>query len=719
MTTFQAAKKKRLSFISRALAFLLIAAVVPGVYADIKMRPKAKIPETGKDFKREVDKYGLATPEPRNAEAAFYSGKSVDIVLEAATRYLGTVKFEIREQPAHGKLSQIRPHPGEQLNKAIVTYTHNGDNESLLDRFTYVVSIGTGSTSVAATVTLKGTKPLPLLEVVENPRFGKIQPGGSGTAKALVRNLGTAAFDSLITWPAPFSGPPTLKVEPGQEIEILLQGRPVAVGSYTLNHMLQPGVEKSRIKGLLDCILPFVITPSGLELKYDAASGSRKGVTKITNASDVAMKLTLDPGARVQVPASIEIAPKESVELPVSLPADDVTAFRGEVWVMLDTQKEKLFVTALPEPAQARLVAPLDGKIDFGTVEKGKVGEMKITIANDGGEELMVSAPDVPPFSLVKHQTRVGAKAQADFLLAFDAGEGGRYTKTFTLGGNGGVITLQLAGTMNDPRRMIQPGQSGDVQNPHLDRSNPERKGGAAKPSASSGGTRSKGFTTTTTTPPPPQAAVKTSNVSLTTTPVVTPTSRSVVSPKTEDESGTTEAKLAPLVKWSEMSPTVQMAAGLAQARGFGIGDDPNRRSKVFTEDVKGIGLLATGRDHLVIGWQSPEPEPARYQVEYPVMIASKTTGLLTKTWLPMKEWEPASAPDGMTAAKVYGLSPGSQYEFRVCAIDGDDKFSLPSDVLITSTLPPLRMPWWVWTILSALVVLAGVLIVNQRLSSR
>jgi len=98
-------------------------------------------------------------------EATFVAGGSVDIVLEASTRYLGTVEFEIREKPKHGVLGPMRLRSAKENNKVVVTYTHGGDGANLADSFTFVAKIGEGSTSVPATVTLRGRPSVPRLEM--------------------------------------------------------------------------------------------------------------------------------------------------------------------------------------------------------------------------------------------------------------------------------------------------------------------------------------------------------------------------------------------------------------------------------------------------------------------------------------------------------------------------------------------------------------------------
>lgn len=689
--------------ISRLLLPCLLV-VVTETRADLKIRPGEKIKEKPRDFTKENEKYGFPTPEPQKAEASFISGKSVEITLEASTRYLGTVKFEIREQPKHGTLGPLRQHPKKELNKMLVTYTHSGDPSQLDDSFTFVVRIDEGSTSVPARVTLKGTKSAPRLEVLENPKFRRIGPGEEDIGRGVIQNIGTETFDALLSWPPPFYGPPKLVIEPGQKQEFMIRVRPPAVGSYKLDLAVQTGVQSSTVKGILDCVLPYVVSPGTLELRYDPASGQRKGSTRVTNASDQPMTLRVDPAQRIQTVETITLPPKESVDLPIALAANDVAAFRGEVAIVQESHREKLFVTAAPEPAQAKLITPADGRIDFGTVEKGKMGEVKFIISNAGGEELLLNPSDAPPFAVSKEKPlKVAPGEQTEFILRFETDQGGKYEKTISLGGNGGAVTLVAKAVLNDPRRAGGT-KATPVQNPHLDRPASGKVIRQAGPERPGAGTAKAGQPAPVEIPssiskPPPSSA---------------PANAAANTPATGADAPVTNAARV----LAAATPLQKQVLAFASTFGFGPGDSPEQRSKTL-QPVPEVGLLEAGRDHLVIGWRNPDTEPARFEVESAMNIAGKDTGLPVKTWTPVKEWKSAPAPDGASAARIDGLKPGLRYEFRVVGIDADGKYSKPSDIIMVSTLPPFKMPAWLWTLVGALVLLAGLMVYRQRMAAR
>lgn len=683
------------------LRLLLPLLVCGSAHADLKIRPKDKIKETPRDFQKENEKFGFPTPEPQKVEAAFVSGGSVEIVLEASTRYLGTVEFEIREKPKHGTLGPMRIRSAKENNKVLVTYTHNGDGANLADSFTFVARIGEGSTSVPATVTLRGRPSLPRLEVVQHPRFKKLSPGEEDLGRAVILNSGTAIFDGLITWTPPFLGPPKLVIPPGGKQEIIIRVRPAAPGSYKLASVLQAGVTESMLKGTVDCVLPYVISPGTLELTFDAASGQRKGVTRVTNASAQPMSLRIDAGQRVQTQAELNLQPQESQELLITLAPDDVAAFRGEVSVYQETHREKLFVNAAPEPAQLKLMLPESGRLDFGTLQKGSKAERTIRIANVGGEELILNMADSPPFKVSKDKAfRIPPSASEEFVVIFETDQGGKYDKTLSISGNGGTVNLGVLAVLNDPRRSGVMPKGPGIENPHLDRAPSRvRQPGPERPSGANVPAPAPSVTVPVTISKPPPAPVS--------APVQpTPEPRAPDAPKT-----------GAAVAMAKASALQKQVMAYAAAIGVGPGDQPGNRSPTLTP-IPEIGVLEAGREHLVLGWKNPDVEPARFEVEKAVQMLGKDTGVPVKTWTSVKSWTPAPAPDGASAARIEGLEPGARYEFRVAGVDADGKYSKASSIVMVSTLPPFRMPLWLWVLTGGLVAMALLMIYRQRLSS-
>jgi len=445
-------------------------------------------------------------------------------------------------------------------------------------------------------------------------------------------------------------------------------------------------VPESTLKGTVDCVLPYVISPGTLELAFDPASGQRKGITRVTNASTQPMSLRIDGGQRVQTQAELILQPQESQELVIALAPDDVAAFRGEVSVYQESHREKIFVNAAPEPAQVKLLQPENGRLDFGTIQKGSRAERTIRLANAGGEDLVLNITDSPPFIMSKDKAlRVPPSASEEFVLTFETDQGGKYDKTLHIGGNGGTISLSVLAVLNDPRRTGAVPKGAGIENPHLDRApsrvrqpGPERSSGPEKPV------------------PAPEVTVP---VTISKPPPAAP------APVTEGQ-----ASGAELLRKQVLAYTA--------AVGVGPGDAPGNRSRTL-EQISDIGVLEAGREHLVLAWKNPAVEPARFEVETPLQLRGQDFKSSVKTWIPVKNWTPAPAPDGASAARIEGLAPGARYEFRVAGVDADGKYSKASNIVMVSTLPPFRMPGWLWVLTGGLVLMAVLMIYRQRLAAR
>ncbi|MDB6117100.1 MAG: fibronectin type protein [Verrucomicrobiaceae bacterium] len=662
-------------------------------HADVTIRPNEKPKETSKDFVKDQKKNGFVSPEVVNRTAQFVAGQSVQIELQASTAYLGFIKFVIREQPKFGTLSEIRATPGRDSNRALVTYTHNGDLEHLSDRFTFAARIGDGSASAPGLVTLTGTKPMARLEVIEAPKFKRLQPGEQDSATFVVLNSGNAAFSGDLALPDPFTGPKHFDVAVNEKLTMMVMVKPMAPGAYRLDQELQPGVASSKLMGVVECSQPFVVSPGAVTLAYDPLSGQRKAVVKVANGSDAPLTLKVDCGARIQVVKELSLDPHATTELAISMAKEDVAAYRGEVWVIQEPSRQKVVINAEPKPAQIRLVSPLGGKIDFGTVNKGKKVEAKITVINDGGVPAVLQASQLPPFIIGTDLSKLKCEPgkTEDIIVTFAAELPGVYNQALYIAGNAGRLELNMRGTMVDPSR------PGTGAAPGAGATAPTRP-----KEVDSGPARAVRPTVSTPTPPP-QAPVMVSRPS----PAPEQPKREAAPQPVSSGSASVEAK--PSMPLSKMSSGTVAAYGRLMNFGVSPTTLPAFQSHRL-DPVPHIGVTELGKDNVVLLWEAPKVEPSKYLIETSYLVKNTATGLWLKVWKPHDEWEKAKSPDaGLTAAKVSGLRPETQYELRVLGIDNEGKFSAPSDIVQISTLSPFRLPGWIWPALGSVILLAVV----------
>lgn len=682
---------------------LLLA--VPVTRADVKIRPGDKPKESTKDFIKDQKKNGYPTPEPKDRTFSFTQGLSVDVELSVATSYLGAVKFTIRDQPQFGKLSEIKPHPSGDTNRAIVTYTHNGDPEQLTDKFTFQGKITETNTSAPGTITLFGKRSLPRLEVLDVPQFRRLQPGEQDAGRIVLLNSGTAPFKGEIKWPEPFIGPPTIELAINEKQTFMLMIKPMTPGAYRVNQEIQPGVATSRIQAYVECVQPFVATPSSITLNFDAAKGNRRGSVKVTNASDSPLKLKVDFPKRLRVVDALEIPAKTDQEVVIDLAPEDVASFHGEVWFVQEPHREKVVVHAEPEPPQLKLESPASGAIDFGRIERGKSAEGKFSLINVGGATAIVKLTNAPPFISAAAATSViiePGKSQS-VTVAFAPEQPGQFKGTYVIGGNAGKLEVAMKGEMFDPKRPNAGTSATSVANPNLV---PSRTGAnmAKDPRA-----EAKAKAANKAANPPP-----TLPPSLSIVPAKREQYPAPPPPVTASSNATDGVPGAPKrVSFSQMSKgDVTMFSRLAT---FGIGAEalPAFQSKVL-DPVPGIGLRDAGRDFVVISWNSPKLEPKAYLLQSSELVPNKATGLWLKTWKNVEGWKPLHDTPGINAGRIDGLEPNTQYEWRVIGVDQEGKFSPSSDLLRVTTLPAFTLPGWFWAFLVSSLGAVGLFVFRR-----
>lgn len=668
-------------------------------YADVTLRPGDKPKESTKDFVKDKEKNGYPSPEPRDRTFAYVTGLSVDVELEVATSYLGPVKFTIRDQPQHGTLSALRAHPSGASNKAVVTYT-NVDAEQLADRFTFQGKIGEVSTSAPGTINLMGKKSSPRLEVLEMAKFKRLQPGEQDAGQVVLLNSGTAPFSTEVAWPAPFVGPPRIELAVNEKQTFLLMIRPEAPGAYRVDQELQTGVPSSRVIAYVECVQAFAVSPGVVNLQFDPAKGNRAGVVKVSNGSPAPLKLRAEFPNRLKAPKEMVLEPKQTKEVMITLDAADVAMFRGELWVIQEPHREKVLVYAEPEPAQIRVASPSDGRVDFGKVEKGKRGEALISIANDGGQPAVLKFTQAPPFVLASNESSavVPAGQSISLALAFAPDQPGSYKGSFGIAGTGGKLDVAVSGMLFDPRR---PGSTADedkIENPH----------GPVRPKATAPATARE-----SATKPTAKAAADAPSIPVSLSKPPPPSAVPVATAAQAAETNSGNDQEPDGLIYSRMSPQAVELFGRLATFGAGAEMVPQFRSSIL-DPVPAIGVKEAGKDYLVLHWQSPKVEPKSYLVQESFYVVNKATGIPLKTWKNVESWEPVTSAAGTAAARIKGLTPATQYEYRVLGVDNEGKFSPPSDLLQVALPSVSSLPGWIWLLLLGGALLLVVLMLRR-----
>lgn len=661
--------------------------MVSGVaFGDVKLgtlKEKGKDKETRKEDEKRMGQLDALSPEVKPAQVSFVAGRSVDVELDAAAAVVTGLKFLIREAPKFGTLSEVRPHPTER-HKAVVTYMHTGGEANLADSFAYACRLNEGPFSAPARVTLNGRRAEAKLMVLNQAQFGRVLPGTEVMAKVVIANRGIGPFESELTWPAPWKGPPKLKLGIGETAEMAVFVTPERPGVITDELTLQEGNPTSRVRLWLQCEQPFIVTPGRAQMSYDPQRGLRWVKARIANATAETMTLKLTLPERLKGPSEVEVRAGQLQEIELSLAANDVKAFNGEVTVTEGMLSERLILGASPEPAQVAIVAPSSGKIQFGSHNQGVVGKATLVLANSGGEAAVMAVQAPPPFRVAQDEQSfsVAPGETQKLVMEVDSGKAGLYQGKVVLSGGGSRLELDAEVTFVDPNVIqMKAGKGGSGKSEAG-----EPAGKVARPKAAE-------------VPTVAELAAKSGEMPEQTKP---------------------KAPVGPTPVESQNAVTAmgrvnsRAAAALSYLSVFGMPTLEKDLSKKYGK-LERIELAGVGTDFLELAWEKPNAEspPQSYRVEAGQQVYEPTTKMFFRQWTPISEVKPLVVGGGKEGVRLAGLRPAAQYELRVLAVDEQGKVSPPSDIYLMTTLAPWKMPTWWWY--AGVAVLLGVMLLQAR----
>ena len=678
-------KRTRMKLFLRA-GLLLCLMAAGFAHGDVKLgtvKEKGKDKETRKEDEKRMGQLDALSPEVKPAQVSFVAGRSVDVELDAAAAVVTGLKFLIREAPKFGTLSEVRPHPTER-HKAVVTYTHTGGEANLADSFAYACRLNEGPFSAPARVTLNGRRAEAKLMVLNQAQFGRVLPGTEVMAKVVIANRGIGPFESDLTWPAPWKGPPKLKLGIGETAEMAVFVTPERPGVITDELTLQEGNPTSRVRLWLQCEQPFIVTPGRAQMSYDPERGLRWVKARLANATAETMTLKLTLPERLKGPSEVEVRAGQLQEIELTLAANDVKAFNGEVTVTEGMLSERLILGASPEPAQVAVVAPSSGKIQFGSHNQGVVGKATLVLANSGGEAAVMAVQAPPPFRVAQDEQSfsVAPGETQKLVMEVDSGKAGLYQGKVVLSGGGSRLELDAEVTFVDPNVIqMKAGQGGSGKTEAG-----EPAGKVARPKAAE-------------VPTVAELAAKSGEMPEETKP---------------------KAPVGPTPVESQNAVTAmgrvnsRAAAALSYLSVFGMPTLEKDLSKKYGK-LERIELAGVGTDFLELAWEKPNADspPQSYRVEAGQQVYEPTTKMFFRQWTPISEVKPLVVGGGKEGVRLAGLRPAAQYELRVLAVDEQGKVSPPSDIYLMTTLAPWKMPTWWWY--AGVAVLLGVMLLQAR----
>jgi hypothetical protein len=620
------------------------------------------------------DEIGVPVPVTGRVEALKGHEVTFEIRAEAKTR-ASTVEFLIRTFPSAGKIVSLVSKPGDR-SKAVVTYWADPESSAESDAFSFAVRYRGGRYSAEMRYDIDLVDLKTEIQVPSETDFGEVTVGAEAVREVVVRNLGNASMDRQV-----FLAPPWHLVDPidgklslgprgGRVLKVAFRPELAGETSYFLSLSRS---KEGTTKLLGTGIEAFRIETETVELALDEASGERRGEIVLSNPGSKAVLLEARASGRLEssLLEGYVLPPGQSTTVPVKLAAADTAPFDGSVEFFMKSGYARP-VRVIAPVVPGRLVVSVPDSvtselINFGKVEAGRSLERGIVVTNRGGVAVPVEFHLPAPFQLLTKPSPQLAPLSAMNLsvgLFPAASQRGLVDVTMTVSGPDHSVPLRLLANVVAPTGAA-PG-----------------KGGVSAPNLPAKGFRMGGVA-----------------------------ARAGQEPASDDP-----AAIAAFDAAAMADPAIGRAIAEGAAPGIGRTADDDESDpeseglSLETRELVGRNLdrslrkpedltvLGSAKDSLTLAWTAPRgADPVGYDLEVKAMHYDEVSGTVQSLWLPYSAVK-VERIDRLVKAKVSGLMPARQYEFRVLLTTEDGRSSPPSEPLLAITSLPMD---WTYIYLS------------------
>lgn len=356
-----------------------------------------------------------ARPVGKNVEVQVQRGGSVRIPLRGFERNLNPLVYRPLEKPRHGSLSGLEQYEGsERQGPGFITYTHNDDESSVADTFSFEVKAP--MTGLAGrgrvTVTIVDAPPQPVFSpaVVD---FGKVAIGDPAVRHMLdLANVGGGALRGAVEPAAPFAveGEGRFLLRRGGSTRIPLLFAPERTGFHSYPMQPVPG-DPTVVTLRGEAIAPIAVEATGATFSA-GHDKSRIAIAVVKNMSVRPRKISvvLPAGSPVAPVPVFDLAQGGSTNVALHIPPEQkeyLPAF--DVRFETEGHSEVREFSAAAIPANLVVVSTPD----FGEIKSGSVGRASLVLRNEGGataeakllpHESISAASGAPAFAIPSGQ---------------------------------------------------------------------------------------------------------------------------------------------------------------------------------------------------------------------------------------------------------------------------------------------------------------------------
>ncbi len=348
-------------------------------------------------------------------------GEPAEIALRIYGRKNAALKYLVRTEPRHGKLTAPRV---VDLEVSTVTYTPPADLAITRDRFAYAVQSIEG-VSAPVDVILTIVDEPPELTIPGALEFSPILAGATAAKSLEISNRGGSLAEGKVAVEAPWKidGSPKYRLGAGERVAFKVVFAPEAGGEFESAVRFSSQPETSvPVRGV--ALAAIAATPAKVELHHASGDPVRTGGFQLTNQTGVDRRVMLSGGDRLQVPAELMVPAQGKVDVPVQTAAGDVAVMTGEVRVESDGLTVRVPVVAQRVGGIVRAARPA---VAFGRVDANRPAGAVFELENIGGTAAGASWEIAAPFTTDETSTTLAPGERKTLAIRTQPAAAGKY----------------------------------------------------------------------------------------------------------------------------------------------------------------------------------------------------------------------------------------------------------------------------------------------------
>lgn len=380
----------------------------------------------------------VVPPPPVPQQVKVPRGRKIDVPLRIFGKQNEPLRYLIRNQPTHGKVTAPRVTDREV---STVTYEPPADLAITADSFTYSVQTSAGVSAPVA-VTIAITDEPPRLIMPNALDFGEVIVGNAVARELQLRNGGGGMASGELRLEAPWKteGANTYRLGADESAAFKVLFTPAEAGEFRGEIRFTSAPEHTTlVRGT--AAMPVAAIPSAVELKQEAGSTERSGAFELVNRTDEERVFQVRSGGRLITPTTVTVPPQGRISVTLKVPAADVSLARESLRIEASGFSLEVPVRAAAAEAMLQVTPP---SLPFGRLDARRGGQLPISVKNVGGKPVKVGGEIALPFSLAPVELELGPGEEKQLAVTLQPGSGGNFRTWLKLTGGSSISEIEV-----------------------------------------------------------------------------------------------------------------------------------------------------------------------------------------------------------------------------------------------------------------------------------